>query len=273
MYQKKLVKPRMALFLLCALLLFSLMLPLPAFAYADDPGEPDAVTIRITPPSSANQGAVVEVRVTDNSGAGFSAVYVKTNENQDWRDMAPYLEKQENNYYGAVELSENCTVYVRVNANDGKTYEKSRYVECFGENGDALYSVEPVPQDAPGVSGDTPKASTALTPDGQGTVVDDVTSSDDKEFYTITTPAENVFYLVIDKQRDGENVYFLNAVTEADLLALAVSIPSAHTKTLVSRLASCVAYYNCSFLQLDSFCTVSFCNRLQPLLVRESPQG
>ena len=32
-----------------------------------------------------------------------------------------------------------------------------------------------------------------------------------------------------------------------DLLALAVSIPSAHTKTLVSRLASCVAYYNCSF--------------------------
>ena len=36
------------------------------------------------------------------------------------------------------------------------------------------------------------------------------------------TPAENVFYLVIDRQRETENVYFLNAVTEADLLALAV---------------------------------------------------
>ncbi len=31
-----------------------------------------------------------------------------------------------------------------------------------------------------------------------------------------------------------------------DILALAVSIPSTHTKPLVSRLASCVAYYNCS---------------------------
>ncbi|MBR5422319.1 MAG: hypothetical protein IK115_14360 [Lachnospiraceae bacterium] len=31
-----------------------------------------------------------------------------------------------------------------------------------------------------------------------------------------------------------------------DLLALAVSIPSPRTKALVSRLASCVAYYNCS---------------------------
>ena len=60
-----------------------------------------------------------------------------------------------------------------------------------------------------------------LTPDGQATVVDDVTDGDGKEFYTIVTPAENTFYLVIDKQRDSDNVYFLNAVTESDLLALA----------------------------------------------------
>lgn len=60
-----------------------------------------------------------------------------------------------------------------------------------------------------------------LTPDGQATVVDDATGEDGKEFYTIVTPAENTFYLVIDKQRDSDNVYFLNAVTESDLLALA----------------------------------------------------
>lgn len=60
-----------------------------------------------------------------------------------------------------------------------------------------------------------------LTPDGQATVVDDATDEDGKEFYTIVTPAENTFYLVIDKQRDSDNVYFLNAVTETDLLALA----------------------------------------------------
>ena len=60
-----------------------------------------------------------------------------------------------------------------------------------------------------------------LNPDGQGTVVDNVTDQDSKEFFTFTTPNENTFYLVIDKQRESENVYFLNAVTESDLLALA----------------------------------------------------
>ena len=62
-----------------------------------------------------------------------------------------------------------------------------------------------------------------FTPEGTGTVVDNATDQDGKEFYTIQTPNENVFYLVIDKQRSSENVYFLNAVTEQDLMALAQS--------------------------------------------------
>jgi hypothetical protein len=62
---------------------------------------------------------------------------------------------------------------------------------------------------------------TVFTPDGTGTVVDNATDEDGKEFYTIITPDENVFYLVIDRQRETENVYFLDAVTEKDLLALA----------------------------------------------------
>ena len=60
-----------------------------------------------------------------------------------------------------------------------------------------------------------------FTPAGTGTVIDHATDEDGKEFYTIKTPEENVFYLVIDRQRSTENVYFLNAVTEADLMALA----------------------------------------------------
>ena len=52
-------------------------------------------------------------------------------------------------------------------------------------------------------------------------MVNTATDEDGKEFYTITTPDKNVFYLVIDRQRNGDNVYFLNAVTEKDLLALA----------------------------------------------------
>ena len=75
--------------------------------------------------------------------------------------------------------------------------------------------------EAAGNSSSQPVESKPLTSDGQATVIDDVTDEDGKEFYTIVTPAENTFYLVIDKQRDSDNVYFLNAVTESDLLALA----------------------------------------------------
>lgn len=60
-----------------------------------------------------------------------------------------------------------------------------------------------------------------FTPAGTGTVVNTATDEDGKQFYTITTPNENVFYLVIDLQRETDNVYFLNAVTEKDLLAFA----------------------------------------------------
>ncbi len=51
--------------------------------------------------------------------------------------------------------------------------------------------------------------------------MDNATDEDDKEFYTITTADESVFYLVIDKQKTSENVYFLNTVTTDDLLPLA----------------------------------------------------
>lgn len=60
-----------------------------------------------------------------------------------------------------------------------------------------------------------------FSPDGQATVLDNVTDEDGKEFYTFTTPEGNIFYLVIDRERDSDNVYFLNAVTEQDLYALA----------------------------------------------------
>lgn len=73
---------------------------------------------------------------------------------------------------------------------------------------------------------ETPVVETApepkpFTPAGTGTVIDNATDADGKEFYTIMTPNENVFYLIIDRQRETENVYFLNAVTEQDLMALA----------------------------------------------------
>lgn len=82
---------------------------------------------------------------------------------------------------------------------------------------------EPAEETAPVVEEET--TAKPFTPDGTGTVVDNATDEDGKEFFTITTPSENVFYLVIDRQRTENNVYFLNAVTESDLMALAEADP------------------------------------------------
>lgn len=74
---------------------------------------------------------------------------------------------------------------------------------------------------APAETEAEPETQNPFTPDGTGTVVDNATDEDGKEFYTITTADESVFYLVIDKQKTSENVYFLNTVTTDDLLPLA----------------------------------------------------
>jgi len=82
-------------------------------------------------------------------------------------------------------------------------------------------------------AGDLRPATTGrtITPDGSGTVMDKLSSQDGKEFYTIKTPDENVFYLVIDTERGGDNVYFLNAVTEDDLMSLAQKKENKGTST------------------------------------------
>ena len=75
-------------------------------------------------------------------------------------------------------------------------------------------------QEETGITSSIPDG--AFTPEGTGTVLDEATGEgDDKQFYTITTETGNVFYLIIDGKRDDNNVYFLNGVTEADLMALA----------------------------------------------------
>lgn len=80
-------------------------------------------------------------------------------------------------------------------------------------------SVSAVPvSDNPSAKNDPTKP---LTPDGQGTVVDNVTDEDSKEFFTIATQDDNTFYLVIDKQRDSKNVYLLDTVKKSDLLSMA----------------------------------------------------
>ena len=87
---------------------------------------------------------------------------------------------------------------------------------------------DPEAPDAPDASTTPPQGESTvpdgtipLTPDGSGTVVDNVTDGDGKEFFSVETPDGNVFYLVVDRQRNTDNVYLLNAVTENDLASLA----------------------------------------------------
>ncbi len=73
--------------------------------------------------------------------------------------------------------------------------------------------------DDSGVVYEEPQKEEPLTPDGNATLVDDFGGN--KQLITVTTKNGNYFYILIDRDDEGENtVHFLNQVDEADLLAL-----------------------------------------------------
>ncbi len=73
-----------------------------------------------------------------------------------------------------------------------------------------------------------------LTPEGNLTLVDDVftNNENDKQFITAISKSGHYFYLVIDRAGDDENVYLLNMVDEADLMALMYDEPVEVTYSL-----------------------------------------
>ena len=86
---------------------------------------------------------------------------------------------------------------------------------------------------------------TALTPDGNLSLIDDIGSStrSGKQFITVETRNGNVFYLIIDRDDEGEEtVHFLNQVDEADLLLLmGDDAPAAETPAVCNCKEKCVA--------------------------------
>ena len=86
---------------------------------------------------------------------------------------------------------------------------------------------------------------TALTPDGNLSLIDDIGSptASGKQFITVETKNGNVFYLIIDRDDEGEEtVHFLNQVDEADLLTLmGDDAPAAETPAVCNCKEKCAA--------------------------------
>lgn len=101
-----------------------------------------------------------------------------------------------------------------------------------------------------------PQGNGAFTIDGQGTVLDNATEDEGKEFYTITTADDKVFYLIVDKQRDSENVYFLSTVTEEELLALAESSEAGSESAVPDPAPVCTCEVKCEAGAVDMDCPV-----------------
>ena len=100
----------------------------------------------------------------------------------------------------------------------------------------------------------------ALTPDGNLSLIDDIGSSAraGKQFITLTTKAGNVFYLIIDRDDEGEEtVHFLNQVDEADLLALTEDGEKAETPIV------CTCTEKCAAGAVDTSCPVCASNMVE----------
>ncbi|ANU49339.1 bacteriocin [Enterocloster clostridioformis] len=109
----------------------------------------------------------------------------------------------------------------------------------------------------------------AFTPEGTGTVLDTATGADgDKQFYTITTEAGNVFYLIIDSKRDDNNVYFLNGVTEAGLIALAEK--GNGSMSVIPAEDICICTVKCEAGEVNISCPVCK-NDLKGCIGKEKP--
>lgn len=199
---------RKPIMLLLALMLCVSAFSLPVTAYADAPADTTPPTLT----AKVNEG-VLHIEASD-AESGVEAVFIGS---------------QRVNY----RVDDALDIILRDYAGTGETV--AVYAIDFAGNKSQVVQIKnPYYVKPPSSGTQTPESTSTpqpiesaaleqkpFTPAGSATTVDNATDGDGKEFFTIITPDENIFYLIIDRQRESENVYFLNAVTEEDLAALA----------------------------------------------------
>jgi hypothetical protein len=211
--------------ILALIIMAVLLISLPAAVYAESDNVPPKLT------ATLSEDTLIITATDDLSG--IAAVYVDGHRINDISDGKAQVNLRD--YAGN---APKVTVYAVDGAGNRSKevmIDNPYYTQPVPLSPDGTAPSEDSPQtqesaEADGQTGEaadtasgaeTSASPAAFTPDGTGTVLDSATDEDGKEFYTITTEAGNIFYLIIDRQRTDGGVYFLNAVTEEDLAALA----------------------------------------------------
>ena len=204
---KKRIGMRAAAF--AAALALTLSMGVTAFAYdssSDDAGT-DAAAQTATPSETERTGTVTTngSRLNLRDGSGIDHNIIGQLPNGDTVSVVG----EENGWYQVVVPEKSGYVsgqYLRVSENDANDSTES---DADTEAADASTEANSAETGSP------------LTPDGNLELVDDVTQeSDGKQFITVQSKNDNTFYIVIDRDKDTDNVYFMNLVDEADLMAL-----------------------------------------------------
>lgn len=127
-------------------------------------------------------------------------------------------------------------------------------VPAFAQ-GAAVEQPAPDATDDSGVVVEESEEAKPLTPDGNATLVDDFGGN--KQLITVTTKAGNYFYILIDRDDEGENtVHFLNQVDDADLNAL---LEDGQTKEETPAVCTCTE--KCEAGAVNASCPVCASDR------------
>jgi len=105
-----------------------------------------------------------------------------------------------------------------------------------------------------------------LTPGGNLTLIDDILqiggkeaeteNLPEKQFITLQSKNGNYFYLVIDRSGETENVYFMNLVDEADLMALIEEAKGESDTTVETEPAKCSCEDKCELGAVNGKCAI-----------------